>query len=154
MKVLVVILLVAAAAVPTPAEAGEIRGPGRFCGYSSIIDLLPGEKITTLGGGIHSGRFRWEGEFGSLEVLGIGWASRPKGRIVRGLSSTKPARFSQRRVNGAYEVAIWNGAQGAAYFRSEEPISALQLQAIDRVSLFQEGQEPTGCDLRTVFVWE
>lgn len=48
--------LVAAAALATAlpffAEAGELEGPGRFCGYSPIIDLLPGERITTLEGDV------------------------------------------------------------------------------------------------------
>jgi hypothetical protein len=153
-KLLRLILVVCATAVGDRAEAGQLAGPGRFCGYSPIIDLLPGEKITTLDGGIHAGRFLWEGDFGSLEVVGIGWASRPDGRIASSGSSTKPARFAQRRVAGRYQVAIWNGAHGAAYFRSNEPLTTQQLVAIARVGLFEEGQEPPGCALRTVFSWE
>ena len=138
----------------TQASAGELKGPGRFCGYSPIIDLLPGETITTLGGGIHGGSFRWEGAFGSLDVHGIGWASRPKGRLVEGPSGTRPARFAQRRVDQRFQIAIWNGAHGAAYFSSTMPLTALQRSAIRRVTLFEEGQTPSGCDLRTVFVWD
>ena len=136
------------------ADASELEGPARFCGYSPIIDLLPGEKITTLEGGIHGGSFRWEGAFGSFEVNGIGWASRPRGRIVDGLTGAKPARFAQRRVDDRYVVAIWNGAQAAAYFRSDSPIGLRQIRAIRRVTLFQEGEQPSGCDLRTVFSWD
>lgn len=140
--------------IAEPLEAGELVGPARFCGYSPIIDLLPGEEVTTLEGGIHGGSFRWEGLFGSLEVYGIGWASRPKGRLIEAATGTRPARFRQRRQNGLYEVAIWNGARGAAYFRSTRPFTALQLDAIGRVSLFEEGQAPSGCHLRTVFSWD
>jgi hypothetical protein len=141
-------------AFPLLAEAGQIEGPARFCGYSPIIDLLTGEKVTTLEAGIHSGNFRWEGPFGSLDVRGIGWGSRPKGRIVEVQADTKPARFAQRRMNKRYEVAIWNGDYGAAYFSSDKPLNADQLKAISRVQLFEEGQDPLGCDLRTIFSWE
>ena len=56
-------------------------------------------------------------------------------------------------MNGKFVVAIWNGRNAAAYFYSDEGLSDLQIAAIDRVRLFQEGEEPEGCDLRTVFVW-
>lgn len=152
------IAAVAAAALSAAqAEAGDeavgLEGPGRFCGYSPIIDLLPGERITTLQGGIHGGSFRWEGAFGSLLVHGIGWASRPDGRILESQTSTKPARFEERRVDERYEIAIWNGAQGAAYFSSATPFTERQIAAIRRVNLYQEGQKPSGCDLRTSFYW-
>jgi hypothetical protein len=136
------------------AAASELRGPGRFCGYAPIIDLLPGEKVTTGQGGIHSGSFVWEGAFGRFEVRGIGWASPPKGRILRAQTDARPARFAERRVDGGYEIAIWNGAHGAAYFTSPTPFTARQLEAIDRVRLFEEGQDPPNCKLRTIFVWE
>ncbi|ACL95097.1 hypothetical protein EIB18_08345 [Caulobacter vibrioides] len=145
---------VLATALPFLAEAGELDGPGRFCGYSPIIDLLPGERITTLDGGIHSGSFRWEGAFGSLDVRGIGWANPPKGRVVEAQTGAKPARFAQRRTSKRYEVAIWNGGHGVAYFSSAKPLSADQLKAIGRVQLFEEGQDPSGCKLRTSFSWE
>ena len=136
------------------ANAGEIAGPGRFCGYSPIIDLIAGERVITLQGGIHAGSFRWEGKFGSLEVIGIDWASRPEGSVVKAVPGTEPQRFAQRRVGKQYSVAIWNGANGAANFKSEKPFTKAQLAAIDRVTLFEEGQTPSGCGLRTVFSWE
>jgi hypothetical protein len=143
-----------ALSVLAPARASVLEGPARFCGYSPIIDLLPGEKVTTLEGGIHGGSFRWEGAFGVLEVHGIGWASRPKGRIVRPYSGTNPARFAQQRTEGNYRIAIWNGSHGAAYFTSPRRITAPQLDAIDRVKLFEEGQSPPHCKLRTIFSWD
>ena len=146
--------VVVAAALCQPARAGDLEGPARFCGYSPIIDLRPGEKITTLDGGIHGGSFRWEGAFGALEVRGIGWAGRPKGRIVEAATDKQPARFTQRRVEGRYEIAIWNGRQGAAYLSSAKPLTPAQREAIGRVVLFQEGETPEGCQLRTIFVWE
>ena len=146
--------LVAAFLFACEAKAGELAGPGRFCGYAPIIDLVAGERVTTLQGGIHGGSFRWEGDFGSLEVHGIGWASRPHGSIVKAAAGAKPARFAPRRVKEGYEIAIWNGAHGAAYFKSRNPFTAPQLRAIDRVLLFEEGQAPSGCDLRTIFSWD
>ena len=137
------------------AGATELVGPGRFCGYSPIIDLLPGERITPLDGGIHGGSFRWDGPFGSFEVHGIGWASPVKGRMVRSPGPGQTARFAQRRVKDGYEIAIWNGKAGTAYFRSKTRFGAAQIAAIDRVRLFDETEpEPTGCKLRTIFVWE
>jgi hypothetical protein len=136
------------------AKAGDLAGPARFCGYSPIIDLLPGEKVTTLEGGIHAGNFRWEGPFGVLDVRGIGWAGRPKGRIVEAWTETRPARFAQRRADGRHVVAIWNGGHGAAYFSSATPFTVRQMEAIRRVALFEEGQTPPDCALRTIFSWE
>ena len=57
-------------ALSTPSYCADLEGPGRFCGYAPIIDLLPGESITVLKSGIHGGSFRWDGAFGSLDVLG------------------------------------------------------------------------------------
>jgi len=136
------------------ASASELVGPGRFCGYSPIIDLEKGERITPLEGGIHGGSFRWEGSFGTLEVRGIGWAARPKGPRLRHPSRTGATVFRPRLVDGLYQAAIWNGRQGAAYFSSPTPFTAVQMAAIDRVALFQEGEDPGKCNLRTVFSWE
>jgi len=146
--------IVAAMFAVSAASAGELSGPGRFCGYSPVIDLLPGERVETLTGGIHGGTFRWTGEFGSLEVSGIGWASTPKGKVALKSNAKGHIRFAQRRVDGKYVVAIWNGAQRAAYFSAPDPITKPQLAAIDRVDLFEEGQEPEGCNLKTIFSWE
>ena len=77
MRVSTFFTLIAASLVSSKANAGELVGPGRFCGYSPIIDLQAGEKVVTLQGGIHGGSFLWEGPFGKLEVHGIGWASPP-----------------------------------------------------------------------------
>ena len=135
------------------ARASELAGPARFCGYSPLIDLLPGERIVTLEGGIHGGRFRWEGAFGSLDVDGVGWASRPPGAMIPRPTSRGHASFEQRHSNGRYVVAIWNRRQGAAYFSSGRPLNSAQLVAIDRVDLFQEGEDPGRCNLRTGFSW-
>ena len=145
--------LMAACSAPA-AYAADLSGPARFCGYSPIIDLESGETITTMESGIHAGTFRWDGNFGSLKVTGIGWASRPRGRIVVDQTDEKPARFQEFFSEGEFVVAIWNGAQGVAYFTSDRPMTQPQMQAIDRVRLYQEGETPEGCDLRTVFVWE
>jgi hypothetical protein len=150
------LIVVAAAAMgfAAPCEAGELTGPGRFCGYSPVIDLLPGEKVTTLQSGIHAGSFRWDGAFGSLKVDGIGWASRPTGPIVEAQAEARPARFAERQADGRYVVAIWNGANAAAYFSSEAPLTPDQIEAIGRVTLFEEGETPSACNLRTLFVQE
>lgn len=136
------------------AQAGELKGPGRFCGYSPIIDLLEGERVVTLEGGIHGGTFLWEGLFGSLKVSGIGWAGRPRGAMVRRPTTRGHARFRQRLGEDGFTVAIWNRRQGAAYFSSPAPLTRPQLAAIERVDLFQEGEDPENCRLRTIFSWE
>ena len=140
--------------LPTPALAGELEGPARFCGYSPVIDLLAGEKVTTLEGGIHGGSFRWAGPFGSFEVQGSGWAAPARGRMLNQPSADRPAIFAPRRVKQGYRVVIWNGAHATAYFTSPAPFHPTQMAAIKRVRLFEEGQEPSGCKLRTIFVWE
>lgn len=137
-----------------PAAAGELDGPARYCGYSPIIDLLPGERVETLAGGIHGGSFRWTGDFGSLSVYGIGWATKPKGAVALKRNAKGHVRYAPRKRGGEYAVAIWNRAHGAAYFSSPMPLTKAQLTAIDRVDLFNEGEDPNGCDLRTIFSWE
>jgi hypothetical protein len=142
-------------ALATPSFAGELCGPGRFCGYAPIVDLLDGESITTLEGGIHGGTFRWDGPFGNLHVWGIGWAGKPVGRVAIESNAKGLARFKMRREKGKYVVAIWNRKHGAAYFKSDHPLTRDQVAAIDRVDLFEEGGlQPEGCRLRTIFVWE
>jgi hypothetical protein len=137
------------------ANAGDLQGPARFCGFSPIIDLKEGEAVTVLRGGIHSGTFLWSGSFGALEVRGIGWASKPRGRTRDKATSKGHAIFAERQIEGEYVVAIWNRANGAAYFSSKQRLTKEQLAAIDRVDLFDENDpEPLGCKLRTVFVWE
>ena len=137
------------------ANASALVGPGRFCGYAPIIDLIGGERIVLLQGGIHGGTFEWHGSFGVLKVHGIGWAAKPQGHM-----KIKPTRhghmlFAQRKVDGEYVVAIWNRANGSAYFSSPTKITKAQLAAIDRVDLFDETQRaPKNCMLRTVFSWD
>jgi hypothetical protein len=144
-----------ALAWPNGANAGELVGPGRFCGYAPIIDLVEGERIVTLDGGIHGGTFEWHGPFGVLKVWGIGWAGKPAGRMFDRSSAKGHAVFSQRKDAGEFTVAIWNRANGAAYFKSATRLAKTQLKAIDRVDLFDETQSyPSGCKLRTIFVWE
>lgn len=142
------------------AQASSIAAPpsfrdtGRFCGYAPIIDLRPGEEIRVGVSGIHSGNFDWSGAFGSLQVRGIQWASRPRGTQIRRRTARGHIRFAERRDDGRFVIAIWNGRHGAAYFSSASPLTAAQRQAINRVDLFQEGEEPLGCDYRTATIWE
>ena len=137
------------------ANAGELQGPARFCGFSPIIDLKEGEAVTVLRGGIHSGTFLWSGSFGALEVTGNGWSSKPRGRMRYKATSKGHAIIAERHIKDEYVVAIWNRANGAAYFSSKQRLTKEQLAAIDRVDLFDENDpEPLGCKLRTVFVWE
>lgn len=153
MKKAVAFTLIWFSIVATSAAASVLEGPATFCGYSPIIDLQPGETVTTLQGGMHAGSFRWDGAFGSLVVHGVGWARRPNGRLVVAPSEGNLGRFAQRKRDGKYIIAIWNGRQGVAYFESPTRFTGKQINAIGRVRLFQEGEEPSNCDLRTVFDW-
>ena len=137
----------------TSVKSSVLEGPATFCGYSPIIDLQMGETVTTLEGGIHQGSFRWDGAFGSLVVRGEGWTTRPNGRLVVAPSGEKPGRFAERKREGQHTIAIWNGRQGAAYFETRSRFTDQQLEAIERVRLFQDGEEPSHCDLRTEFAW-
>ncbi len=137
-----------------PVAAQDWIGPGRFCGYSPVIDLLAGEKVTPLEGGIHAGSFRWEGSFGAMKVVGIGWASPPPGFVAAGRTSKGMTLFRQRRMKGEYRVAIWNRSHGVAYFSSPNRFTGAQRAAVDRVDLHDEGDEPQGCKWRTIFSWE
>jgi len=147
MRPLVIACTFAVALAP-PLAAAELHGPGRYCGYSPIIDLLPGEMITTLEDGLERGSFRWQGAFGSLEVRGDSWAEKPKGRIVTPGASSAPTRFAQRRAAGGYSIAIWNGSHSVAVFMSRSPFTAKQIEAIGRVRLRDIAEtSPVGCDL-------
>lgn len=135
------------------AGPGVLEGPARFCGYAPIIDLIKGERIVTRDGGIHSGSFRWKGAFGGLDVTGIGWGGPPDGRQISGRTSKGHILFHTWRDRGRYIVALWNGRHGVAYFTTSRPPTRQQLAAIDRVDLFEEGEEPQGCTLRTLGIW-
>lgn len=146
--------LLAFLAAPQDAPHKPWAGPGRFCGFSPIIDLREGETIEPLTGGIHSGTFRWTGSFGTLEVRGIQWASKPPGHMLGRRTAAGMRVFAGRVKDGAHVVAIWNGQNGAAYFQSPRALTPAQIEAIGRVTLFNEGEEPEGCKYRTVFSWE
>lgn len=142
-----------ALAIATHSYGADISGPGRFCGYAPIIDLRSGEDITVLQSGIHAGSFRWKGAFGSLDVWGSGWAQPPAGAVAAAAIGDAPMRFKPTRMGTVYRIAIWNGLHGVAYFSSARPLTAPQVEAIKRVRLFEEGEAPSDCDLRTVFSW-
>jgi hypothetical protein len=146
--------LLACLGVPSASRASEFIGPGRFCGFAPIIDLFPGERIVTGASGVHSGEFLWQGPFGELEVRGIGWASSPRGIVAARRTAKGFTRFEQQRDRRRYVVALWNGRNAAAYFSSPRRLTPAQLAAVNRVELYQEGEEPQGCKLRTVFSWE
>lgn len=137
-----------------PAAASELRGPGRFCGYSAIIDLAADERVVTLQGSIHSGSFRWEGAWGGMTVSDSELASPGNGKIAVERTAGGATRVAERRDGTRHVVAIGNGRSAAAWFSSDKPFTAAQLSAIDHVRLFGDGQAPDGCNLRTVFVWE
>ncbi|PXA98760.1 hypothetical protein DMC47_06870 [Nostoc sp. 3335mG] len=142
-----------ARAAGAPAAASELRGPGRFCGYSPVIDLVAGERVVTLKGGIHSGSFRWEGPWGRMTVWGseIGSPDDEKVAVERTAGGT--TRYAERREGDRYVITIWNRSSAMARFSSKRRFTAPQLAAIDRVELFDAGQRPEGCNLKTIFVW-
>lgn len=136
-------------------QRGGVDGPGRFYGYGPIIELRAGEHIKPRQGGIHSGSFRWKGAFGTLEVQGIQWGGPPEREARKQPTAAGQTLFEAWREGEGYVAAIWNGRNGVAYFRSSTRFTPAQMAAIERVSLFDEnGPEPQGCKLRTVFVWE
>jgi hypothetical protein len=141
-------LLVAAAG----ATAADLEGPARYCGYSAIIDLAPGEAVTAQSGGMHGGWFEWSGSFGTLQVRNNGFAKRPEGTRFRELTTTGQTRFHPTRKDGKYRIALWNRRYGTAYFQSDERFTESQLAAIDRVHLYDEWSKPEGCSFRTARV--
>ena len=142
-------------AAPAAAEESEgFKGPGRFCGYSAIIDLRAGERIIPTGGGIHGGAFIWRGSFGELEVMNLGWAAEPTEEPMPYRTGTGQTQFPEVFQDGRYLKRIWDRAHGTATFRSKRPLTKGQLAAIDRVGLFTEGGAPENCNYRTVFSWD
>jgi len=137
-----------------PAAAHALHGPGRFCGYSTVIDLRADERVVTLEGSIHSGSFRWEGPWGHMTVRDSEIASPGHRKVAVERTPGGAIRLAERRDGNGYVVAIGNGRSAAAWFSNDTRFTAAQLAAIDRVTLFADGQQPERCDLRTVFVWE
>ena len=74
-------------------------------------------------------------------------------QIAADLAEAERLRAEADTTEEAWRAKI-NGAHAVAYFRSPTPLRPSQRAAIKRVRLFEEGQEPTGCKLRTTFVWE
>lgn len=146
-------LALCALALFLTAQKADARfdGPGRFCGYSVVLDLQRGENIEAMSLGIHSGNFVWSGSFGRLEVSNVGWARKPEGVLEgtrKGLTTFRIERA------GREGLALWNGRAGAAYFFGSGRITAEQRAAIDRVYLIDElSDEPQGCRYRTIFSW-
>ncbi len=147
------LLALTALVAAVPAEASTLEGPGRFCGFGPVVDLEAGERVTPIQNGVHSGTFRWEGRFGTLLVRGTGWAS-PLKAETDGVTAKGHLRLRERHDRDGYVVAIWNRRHAVAYATSDRPLTTEQRAAIDRIDLFDEGEEPTGCKLRTVFVVE
>lgn len=153
MNMLPLILAAAATLAAESEKASDFVGPGRFCGYSAIIDLEPGEKVEPLGYGIHGGEFRLTGSFGSLEVGESGWARKPSGR-VKALTALKLTMFHQHRQESRWMIALWNGEHGVARFVADTRFTTEQLKVIERVRLINEGDEPDGCKYRVIFTVE
>lgn len=135
------------------AWAGEISDSGRFCGYSVIIDLQDGETISTIDGGIHSGTFNWKGSFGELLVMNSEISSPDDAPLLKH-NSFGHGIYDLGLVEAEYTLAIWNGKSAAAFFYSDTPYTQEQIEAIERVDLFDETiGRPENCNLSTVFHW-
>lgn len=135
-------------------EFDGFEGPGRFCGYAAIIELRSGERIIPTQGGIHGGTFEWQGAFGKLEVVNIGWAAKPREEPMPARTGTGQTQFPEVLGKDGHSKKIWDRANGVAIFTSDAPLTAAQLEAIDRVGLFTEGERPENCKYGTVFSWD
>ena len=152
-------MLLAAVALALGADASaaetddySFEGPGRFCSHSAIIDLRPGETISDMAGGIHGASFAWSGEFGRFDIDAIGWAS-PTSSVVVNIRPDGVRELATRRSAGHYQTTLWNGRQGVVSFATDRRPTAAQKAAMRRVSLFQEGEEPSDCKYRMAFSW-
>jgi hypothetical protein len=130
----------------------SFEGPGRFCGYSAIIDLRQGETISNMEGGIHGASFAWSGAFGRFDIRANGWAAPPSSSVVM-VRPDGVRELATRRSKGHYQTTLWNGRQGVVSFTTDRRPTAAQMAAMRRVSLFQEGEEPSECRYRMTFSW-
>lgn len=140
--------LYALAASPALADEHEptpFTGPGKFCGYATIIQLQDGETISPGEGGIHGGNFVWEGEFGRLEVVEIGWA-KPRGSTMQTRTAAGMLQIAESTERFDFVRTIWNGEYGVATFTSSARLLGHHIDAIGRVTLFNEGERPQDCD--------
>ena len=147
-----------AASVVEPEETAPEpwAGPGRFCGYVSVVDLQPGEQIVADAVGIHTASYVWSGPFGAITVRENNWAARPK-NIVRRISKENGAEvFELRGGKSERRYVILGGDHLAAYLSS--PMfgkSKADLGYIRRIILSDHaGAKGTDCKYRTYFSWE
>ena len=131
-------------------------GPGRFCGYATVIDLRPDEQITARQGGIHSATYVWSGPFGSIAVSEINWASRPT-QVVRKVSSEGGIEIFQLRGGTSKPLyVVSDGGHLVAYLTSPQfRKNTSDLDRIRRIGLFDHaGDEAKGCKYRMIFSWD
>jgi hypothetical protein len=153
MRVVSAVISLAALLLPSHSFAKTFYGPGQFCGYAPAIDLRPDEKVTPLEGGIHVGKFLWEGRFGKLTVGATGWGVKPKQPESDYETDQGYLRFEKRKTEEGFSITIWNYQHAVATFSSPDPLTERQKDAIDRVTLFNEGERPKTCKYSTIFVW-
>ncbi|WP_336925740.1 hypothetical protein [Altererythrobacter palmitatis] len=144
-------LLVAGCAHSSEGNKSIFTGPAKFCGYATVIALREGETITPQEGGIHSGRYVWDGEFGRLEVQEIGWAAAPVEAPMQERTAAGMIQFAERKDGFRFVQMIWNGEHGVASFISPRRFSRQQIDAVGRVTLFNEGQRPQDCEYNFLF---
>ncbi|WCM27836.1 hypothetical protein NDN01_02590 [Sphingomonas sp. QA11] len=154
--VLLVPLQAAPAVEPEEPAPRPWVGPGRFCGYASVIDLQPGEQIIAGEGGVHGASYIWSGPFGAIVVDEINWASRPK-HVVRSISKEGGIEIFQLRGGGSKPLyVVSDGGHLVAYLSSSMfRKNKSDLKYIRRIGLSDHaGDKGTGCKYRMLFSWE
>jgi hypothetical protein len=102
--------LLALAAPGGDAASDPWRGPGRFCGYATAIDLIDGETLTPGDGAVEVAEYRWSGAFGSVDVSEINWAVAPR-HAGREVESTQRRHVYRKRDAGHWRYTLWDGGK-------------------------------------------
>ncbi len=135
------------------SEKEPWQGPGRFCGYATVLDLADREQLVLGEGGMHSSHYRWSGPFGAIDVSEINWASPPdgSGRVIVETGSRRTYR--KRLVSGEWKYAVWDKGHLTAYLSSNAfDGSKRDLTLVDRIALVDHaGETAKDCKYRLVF---
>jgi hypothetical protein len=149
-------ILAALAAAGAAASDKPWTGPGRFCGYATVIDLLPAESIGERELGIHGAQYLWISDRGAVRIQEINWAAEPR-PVARRLGTVNDAELvALGRKSKLGRYALWNGDHLAAYFTSSAVRSDTDALHIARRLMLVDhaGAKGEGCKYRILFSWD
>lgn len=153
MTVLAFALMLALAAQDDGAAVKTWRGPGRFCGYATSLQVARGETLEPTAAAVEAAGYRWSGRFGTIEVAEVNWAARPKFAGTALSSAWRRHLYRQKLDTGRWQYTLWDGGSLVAKLTGDRfDGSARDLRLVDRVALVDRaGARERGCRFRLVY---